>query len=157
MKLSELKKALENIKSLSFSLPNGMEIPVHFHITEVGQIDKKFIDCGGTIRFESKVSLQLWHSVDEWHRLTAEKLNRIIDLSIEKLNIGDHEIEVEYQGDSIQKFGLEWDGNSFQLTTLMTDCLAKDTCGIPVEKVKVELSTLSNKSSSCCTPGGGCC
>jgi hypothetical protein len=71
------------------------------------------------------------------------------------LGIQDVEIEVEYQAETIGKFGLEFDGTNFVLTTKQTDCLAKDNCGIPVEKTKVELSSL--ESSNSCTPGGGCC
>jgi hypothetical protein len=64
----------------------------------------------------------------------------------------DHEIEVEYQGLTIGKYGLEFDGKSFALTNTMTDCLAKDQCGIPSEKLKIRIG-----QNQACTPGGGCC
>jgi hypothetical protein len=38
----------------------------------------------------------------------------------------------------------------------MTDCLAKDKCGIPPSKPKVRLSTLGAEEAAC-TPGSGCC
>ena len=44
---------------------------------------KKFIDCGGVIRDEKVINFQLWYSVDEDHRLEAEKLRKIIALSEE--------------------------------------------------------------------------
>jgi len=47
MKLSEFKHLLSNLETLHFRLENGHQVPVHFHVTEVGMITKKFIDCGG--------------------------------------------------------------------------------------------------------------
>ena len=32
-----------------------------FHITEVGQVNKRFIDCGGTKRDEKLISFQLFY------------------------------------------------------------------------------------------------
>lgn len=157
MKLSEFKNHLNDLTSLEFQLPNGRSVPAHFHITEVGKIEKHFIDCGGTVRKESLVSLQLWESVDVWHRLEPSKLSDIIAISEEKLEIGDKEIEVEYQGDTIERFGLSFGQNGFKLTQKQTNCLAKENCGIPDEKMKVKLSELSDEASSCCEPGSGCC
>lgn len=156
MNLSEIKSHLASLTEVNFTLPNGNKIPSHFHITEVGQITKDFIDCGGTIRHEKKVSFQLWESIDFDHRLAPKKLADIIALSETKLGIVDGEIEVEYQSDTIGKYGLKLGNDGFELTQLQTDCLAKDNCGIPVEKQKIKLGDL-NKNESSCTPGGGCC
>jgi len=95
MRLEEFKTILKNYPELNFKLENGRPIPKHFHITEVGQISKNFIDCGGTMRTENKISLQIWESVDNWHRLKSDKLLNIIELSEKKLQIGNHEIEIE--------------------------------------------------------------
>ncbi|HAZ25722.1 MAG TPA: hypothetical protein DCY95_14960, partial [Algoriphagus sp.] len=84
---------------------------------------------GGTIRQEEKVNFQLWNENDYDHRLHPEKLLKIIELSESKLGIPDWEIEVEYQGETIGKYGLDYNGKSFLLTTKMTDCLAKSECG----------------------------
>lgn len=157
MKLSAFKNKLAGMTEISFQLPNGTLVPAHFHVTEVGSVNKHFIDCGGTIREEKRVNFQLWEANDFDHRLHPEKLVSIIELSEDKLGLTDEEIEVEYQGDTIGKYGMETVGNQFVLTSLTTDCLAKDKCGIPTEKLKVSLSTLSNDSAACCTPGGGCC
>lgn len=151
MLLSEFKKHLLGVDEVTFLKPDGTFVPKHFHITEVGQIDKRFIDCGGTVRSESSTSMQLWESVDTWHRIDPSKLTSIIDLSIEKLKIEDHEIEIEYQADTIGKYGVEFENGRFQLTIKNTACLASDLCGIPSLKNVVE------KVQSCCTPGGGCC
>jgi len=155
MKLSDIKSKLYKLETIAFQLPNGDLVPNHFHVTEVGKITKHFIDCGGTVRHEEVVNFQLWNAHDYDHRLHPEKLLKIIELSEKILNIGDLEIEVEYQGDTIGKFGLDFDGHNFLLTTKQTDCLAKDTCGIPMEKPKVKLSDLNNQP--CCLPDGNCC
>ncbi|MGZ3900109.1 MAG: DUF6428 family protein [Bacteroidia bacterium] len=161
MKLSEIKKQLENLTDLNFQLPDGSLVPSHFHVTEVGMITKNFIDCGGTVRTEKVVNFQLWSSVDTDHRLKPQKLTNIISLSEKVLGIEDLDVEVEYQPlnseATIGKFGLDFNGKNFVLTLKKTDCLAKDNCGIPVEKKKVSLSELTPKSESCCTPGGKCC
>lgn len=154
MKLSEVKKQLEQLDTLTFQLPNGTLVPEHFHVTEIGKITKHFIDCGGTVRQEEVINFQLWNANDYNHRLHPEKLVHIIELSEKTLGLNDAEIEVEYQGETIQKFGLDFDGINFQLTTKQTDCLAKDNCGIPAQKPKVKLSDLQN---ACCTPNSGCC
>ncbi len=71
-----------------------------------------------------------------------EKLLNIIELCEKLLKIADLEIEVEYQADTIGKFGLDFDGEHFLLTNKQTCCLARDKCGISVEKTKVKSSTL---------------
>lgn len=157
MNLSAFKQVLSTCTDITFILPNGQMVPPHFHVTEVGQIDKNYIDCGGTIRKEQIISFQLWEANDYDHRLAAEKLVRIIELSEKVLGIGDHEIEVEYQRDTIGKYHLEFENGHFLLISTTTDCLAKDKCGIPPEKLRVSLSDLGKKESSCCTPGSGCC
>ena len=157
MKLSEIKSHLPSLGQLNFVLPDGTTVPAHFHITEVGQVSKKFIDCGGTVRDEKSVSFQLWEDGDYDHRLGAKKLLDIIQLSERILELEDLDVEVEYQGDTIGKYGLEFNGEAFVLTKKMTDCLAKDKCGIPAQKPKLRLSEISAAPTGACTPGSGCC
>jgi len=157
MKLSEIKTILPTLEKVEFQTPDGSFVPEHFHVTEVGHIQKHFIDCGGTIRKENVVNFQLWNANDFDHRLKPEKLLRIIELSEEKLGIEDNEIEVEYQGETIGKYGLDFNGKHFVLMSKATACLASDTCGTKPEKTKVRLSELTAQESACCTPGGGCC
>lgn len=156
MKLSEIKSKLNQLETIAFQLPNGSLVPNHFHVTEIGKITKDFIDCGGTIRHEEVVNFQLWEANDYDHRLHPEKLLSIIELSEKALNIGDFEIEVEYQGDTIGKYSLDFDGKNFLLTSKQTACLAQDACGIPDSKPKAKLSELQNQTA-CCTPDSGCC
>jgi len=156
MKLIEIKKHLEKLETIAFELPNGNLVPNHFHVTEVGKVTKKFIDCGGTLRNEEVVNFQLWNADDYDHRLHPEKLVSIIELSEKLLNISsDLEIEVEYQGDTIGKFGLDFNGTNFLLTTKQTDCLAKDSCGIPETKPKLKMAAIQAGNS--CAPNSGCC
>jgi hypothetical protein len=152
MKLSQIKDQLLQLTEVNFQLADGTMVPAHFHVTEVGLITKHFIDCGGTVRNEKVVSFQLWNANDTDHRLKPQKLLSIIALSEKVLSIEDLEIEVEYQSDTIGKYGVEFNGENFVLTTKQTNCLAQDHCGIPQPENKLETQT-----TACCTPGGGCC
>jgi len=157
MKLSKIKEILPSLKNVEFQLENGNFVPEHFHVTEVGQITKNFIDCGGVIRTEKVVNFQLWNADDSEHRLKPIKLLHIINLSEEKLGIEDLEIEVEYQSQTIGKYDLEFNGSHFVLVNKTTACLAQDACGIPSEKQKKNLSELISDSGNSCEPGSGCC
>lgn len=157
MKLSEIKKQLSTATAVNFQLPNGTMVPEHFHVTEVGVISKHFIDCGGTVRDEKVANFQLWNANDTDHRLKPQKLSNIIALSERVLGMEDLEVEVEYQGDTIGKYGIVFADGNFILTNKQTDCLAKDNCGIPADKLKVNLKEIAGDAKACCTPGGGCC
>jgi len=151
MTLKEVKNQLENLDSLQFQLPNDEIVPQHFHVTEVGEVSKHFIDCGGIMRHEKKVNFQLWTSDDVDHRLQPKKLKNIIQLSEKKLQLSDQlEVEVEYQGSTIGKYHLDFQNGKFQLVTTLTDCLAKDQCGISAPQNEANKTT-------CCEPNSGCC
>ncbi|WP_445457051.1 DUF6428 family protein [Flavobacterium sp. HNIBRBA15423] len=157
MKLSEIKNKLKELSTIAFQLPNGDLVPNHFHVTEVGKVSKHFIDCGGTVRKEEVANFQLWEANDYDHRLHPEKLIRIIELAEKIIEIGDLEIEVEYQmKDTIGKFSLDFDGTNFLLTSKLTNCLAQDKCGIPAEKLKVKIGEGKLKENSC-APDSSCC
>lgn len=155
MKLSEVKNKLSGLQEVRFQLPNGTFVPNHFHVTEVGEVTKDFIDCGGTVRREKAINFQLWEAGDFDHRLAPEKLVSIISLAEKVLHLGDWDVEVEYQGDTIGKYGIDFNGQHFKLVSKTTNCLAEDACGIPAAKPKMKLSELPSTNS--CTPGGGCC
>ncbi|WP_295201880.1 DUF6428 family protein [uncultured Chryseobacterium sp.] len=154
MTLSEIKAILPTLEHVEFQLENGMYVPEHFHVTEVGMVSKHFIDCGGKIRTEKSVNFQLWNADDFEHRLKPGKLLDIIQLSEEKLGIEDSGIEVEYQTQTIGKYDLEFNGKHFLLKNRQTACLAGDACGVPAEKQRVKLSDLSKPL---CRPDSGCC
>jgi hypothetical protein len=158
MKLSQVKSALENLQEVNFQLPSGELVPAHFHVTEVGEVTKHFIDCGGTVRHEKVANFQLWEANDYDHRLKPQKLKNIISLSERTLGLGDLEVEVEYQSSTIGKYDLDFDGQNFLLVNKFTNCLAQDKCGIPAEKLKVNLVDLTPESAvPSCKPGSGCC
>jgi hypothetical protein len=156
MKLSDVKQALATLEIVTFQLPNGDFVPGHFHVTEIGVVTKDFIDCGGTLRSERFASFQLWNSNDIHHRLNSGKLVRIIELSEKLLGMQDYEVEVEFQLDTIGKYGLEFHEGVFKLTRKITDCLAPEKCAVPEEKPKMKLSELTGMKNSC-APGSGCC
>jgi hypothetical protein len=157
MTLEQFRTALEQSKDVNFYLQNSEPIPTHAHLTEVGLVQKHFIDCGGTVRTQQNISMQLWLGTDLDHKLTAEKLIKIIDIAINTLQLPNAEIEVEYQSHSIVKYALEGNRGRFTLINTATACLAEDSCGLPSTKQKISMASLAEQSSSCCTPGGGCC
>ena len=157
MKLSQFKSYIENVATISFYLPNGDMIPAHFHITEVGMTTKNFTDCGNKFRIQKTATLQLWTSTDFWHRLDPKMIFNIIESTDEVFNGEDLDIEIEYQQETIGKFGLEFTNNKLQMTNKQTDCLAKDSCGFPLEKVKIKMNDLQNQINECCSPESGCC
>lgn len=154
MKLSELKQILPTLDNVQFQLESGAFVPEHFHVTEVGFITKHFIDCGGTIRNEKVINLQLWDAHDYEHRLKPTKLLNIINLSEEKLGIENAEIEVEYQSDTVGKYGLDFNGRNFILVSKKTACLAENKCGTVSQKTEINAAAVQ---PSCCTPNGDCC
>lgn len=151
MLLSEFLLALSKIDAFRFQEPSGRFVPPHFHITEVGVINKHFIDCGGTERKERVVNFQLWSSNDIQHRLNPKKVIDIIHLSQQRIGIADGQIEVEYQGDTIGKYGVAFDGTNFQLVPKQTDCLARETCNAPSSEAQ------TTSEDGCCSPASDCC
>lgn len=151
MKLSEIKQLLETVPTVNFRLEDGSFVPEHFHVTEIGIVTKHFIDCGGVVRNEKAANFQLWDANDYEHRLKPQKLQHIIGLSEKVLGMEDLDIEVEYQSDTIGKYGLDFDGQNFVLRSKRTACLAKDNCGSP--KPKRNLADLS----ASCAPNSNCC
>ncbi|MCC6838300.1 MAG: DUF6428 family protein [Bacteroidia bacterium] len=157
MKLSEFKKALSVLPSIGFIHEDGSLLAPHFHITEMGITTKKYIDCGGTLREENFVNFQLWEANDFEHRLHPEKLLKIIEQSEKTVVITDEEVEVEYQTDTIGRYGLSFNGKYFMLIPKRTNCLAIDKCGTNSKKAKISLFELQNQDVNTCDPETGCC
>ena len=153
MRLSNFINALDKLEVLKFQLPNGEFVPAHFHITEVGNINRNYIDCGGILRQEKKISLQLWVASDNEHRLKPDNLLKILQLAEKQLGFSNIEIEVEYQQDTVGRYELAFDGVIFQLINTQTACLAPDQCGIPKEKARVRVTA----NGLNCNPETGCC
>lgn len=143
---------------LKLQLPHGGEVPVSFHITEVGVVQKDFIDCGGTRRQTRTFQLQAWVGEDEDHRLSSQKLGGILGKGLAAFGGIDLPVEIEYEDEVISQFPLDRvsaEGGAlvFHLTTKHTDCLAKTLCGLPKDRTGAQSA---REESSCCA-GGGCC
>ena len=135
MKLSELKLDLAHCadRKLRFVLPDGERIPAHAHVTEVARIEKRFVDCGGTLRADRFCRLQVWVADDLDHRLTAGKLLGILDLAKSVLGDEDLDVDIEHDLQAITQSpltGVRAEGQELllHLAKRHTDCLAKDRC-----------------------------
>lgn len=121
--------------ALHMMLPSDEFVPAHFHVTEVGRVQKDFIDCGGTVRSAVACVLQTWVADDTDHRLTAGKLAKIVRLAAPVLKATDLPIEVEYEAGLISQYLLTAtevtpSGVLFNLGFKHTACLAEDRCGV---------------------------
>ena len=154
MKLSDFKIHISKVDKVNFQLENGSFLPSHFHITEIGLSNKKFIDCGGVVRDENLISFQLWHANDFNHRLKPKNILEIISIAENAIISEDLEIEVEYQDSTIGKYNISFDGKNFILLNKKTNCLAEDQCGIEIKKPKISLSQLQTSN---CSPDSDCC
>lgn len=137
MDVKELVSVLElnSEVPLKFVLPTGDYVPEHFHVTEIGRVEKNFIDCGGTHRQSASCVLQAWTANDLDHRLTAGKLAKIFKLAQPVLKSNDLPVEIEYGQDVAGQYmltGAEFTDAAIhlQLAGKQTDCLAKDKCGV---------------------------
>ncbi|MBA2743014.1 MAG: hypothetical protein H0U43_01650, partial [Chthoniobacterales bacterium] len=138
MYLSELKAVLHAHPASQprLILPGGEAVPAHFHITEVGHVTKRFIDCGGTVHdMTNTCLLQTYVADDLDHRLTARGFARILDLGKRVLPREDIPVEVEYEDCTISQYPIREvqvvDGLvEIRLAEKHTDCLAKEKCGI---------------------------
>jgi hypothetical protein len=135
MKLSEFKSVLGNHqeKNLQFILPTGNKIPLHAHVTDVARVEKKFIDCGGTLRTETHCSLQAWFAEDTDHRINARILLKILGKAVAFLESDDLEMEIEYEAPFISKFPISTIEIAGQILIIRlavkhTACLAPDIC-----------------------------
>lgn len=137
MNVQQLKTLLQqhSESSLRLQLPSGEFIPEHFHVTEVGRVDKTFVDCGGTRRQTASCLLQTWTANDIDHRLESGKLAKILNLAKLILASDALPVEIEYGPEIAVQYALADvqvgpDALTFVLVGKQTDCLAKDQCGV---------------------------
>ena len=158
MKLSRLTDLLQSQAEKPFHLvlPGENPIPVSFHVTEVGHVTKKFIDCGGRLHTLQSCQLQAWLGPDADHRLLAGKMAGVLNLARAKgvLPAGDDlDVEIEYEDTAISQYTVSLATVTDHAVVLTlaakhTDCLAKDVC-LP------SLPMAAGASSCGCGPG--CC
>ena len=120
---------------MHFMLPDKSFVPAHFHITEVGRVQKDFIDCGGTVRSATTCLLQVWVAHDVDHRLETTKLAKIIEIAQPLLGSDQLPVEIEYEGEAISQYPLGGaestpSGLLFYLGSKHTACLAPEKCGV---------------------------
>jgi len=160
MKLSPIPFTLQQLAAalnkadgriVRFELPTTSLLTPHVHVTEVARIDKKFVDCGGTLRTDSSCRLQVYQADDTEHRITAAKFAQILAKGAGVLGSTNLPVEVEVEAPYLSVFPviatrLEEKQVVISLGIRHTACLAEDVC-FPVN--------LQNKSA--CAPGSGCC
>lgn len=158
MTINELLTLLETNRDKQFrlTLPGQNLVPVSFHITEVGHVQKNFIDCGGAVHSVQTCVLQAWVGPDADHRLNAGKIHDIVRLAGKVLPPeADLDVEFEYEDAVISQYPVEsvavtGDAVTLVLTTKHTDCLAKELC-VPKPKLgKTELAVSCCGTSGCC-------
>jgi hypothetical protein len=167
MNLAEFRSQLAAHPDLPMviALPDGTRAPFHFHVTEVGHITKRFVDCGGKFRSSETCVLQTWTGVtdDDGHRLTAGKLAKILDLAGSILPSAEIPVEIEHEAGVISQYPVEGiaavDGVlTVQLTAKHTDCLAREQCS-PADGGDCGCEP---EATECCAVAGqtnerGCC
>ena len=138
------------------TLPDGDQIPAHFHITEVGHVAKRFIDCGGQLH-ETRHSCLLQTHVggDVEHRLTAGRLAHILQLGERVLPHDDLQVEVEYDCCVTAQYPVataDYRGGriEIQLGEKHTDCLAKERCGMDGEGCAPATDDRAGVTAGCC-------
>jgi hypothetical protein len=98
MKLKTLKETLRKHSGSfpRFVLPDGGFIPRHAHLTEIGHVVKKLVDCGGQTGAEEKALLQTHVGNDTEHRLRSDRFANILELGGRILPNDQLDVEVEY-------------------------------------------------------------
>ena len=163
MKLSQFKTLLQNNRDKGFRLvlPDQSAVPISFHITEVAWVQKKFIDCGGTLRDTQTCQLQAWIGPDEDHRIAAGKMADVLGRAAHFLPSDDLEIEIEYESAMISQYPVadaevSEEFVTLHLTTKHTACLAPELCIAPAPRngsISLPLAT----SNGCGCGPSGCC
>jgi hypothetical protein len=149
--ISDVRAALAAAPELPITViwPDGEPIEAHFHVTEVGRVQKDFVDCGGTVRHVTTCLLQTWVGDDVDHRITGAKLLKAFDFAAAVLKGEDLPVELEYEACNVvtlRVVAVENSGTALvvRLAGKHTDCLAKELC-VPATDAKG------------CAPGSGCC
>ena len=149
MTIKDLKAALAQNPdtTIRFVLPDGNSVPAHAHVTEVARIDKRFVDCGGTLRTDALCRLQTLVADDTDHRLTSQKLLRILGKAAPLLASEELEVDVEHEAVWISQFPLaaarvEKGELVLELGVRHTACLAEDKCGIPPRESTITFKPL---------------
>ena len=155
MTLQDLKATLacHPDKPFRLLLPTGNQVPVSFHITEVGRVQKTFLDCGGRLHQAETCQLQAWVGGDDDHRIASGKMASILDKARAILPNDNIPVEIEYGDTAVSQYpvvdyAMDNDAVVLRLTTKQTDCLAKELCGAP--------GSGESTKTGCCDSKCGC-
>lgn len=149
--IDKLTNWLSTIKDspVKIKLPDG-DVPEHFHVTEIGRVDRKFVDCGGALRLTQHCSMQVWVANDVDHRITTTKLSGMFGKVQELISLHDLPVQIEYGDKVAATYNLKDvefkgdDGLVLVIEPKQTECLAPEICGVEV---------LEN---NCCSEEGCC-
>lgn len=113
--------------------PDGEPIEAHFHVTEVGRVQRDFVDCGGTVRRVVSCLLQTWVGNDTDHRITGGKLLKAFAHAEPILRGEDLPVELEYDACNVVQLKVISATAAagrlvLRLAKKQTDCLAKELC-----------------------------
>jgi len=135
MTVSTLRAVLASAPDLPITViwPDGEPIEAHFHVTEVGRVQRDFVDCGGTVRQGVTCLLQSWVGDDLEHRITGGKLLKAFVHAEPILRGEDLPVEFEYEACNVVQLKLvsavaESGRLVIRLGPKHTDCLAKELC-----------------------------
>ena len=158
--ISSLLPLLESAAELRVLLPQA-QVPLCFHVTEIGVAAKDFFDCGGTRRAESWLQLQVWVGPDHDHRLSAQKLAGILRKGVAAGFGADLPIRLECEDPSapvpvaglyaLAQLRREGDALLCEAVPVRTTCLAMDKC-LPAH---LRPGSSAAPVAGCCGPG--CC
>ena len=165
MKTQELFNVLEQNqdKSLLFEYAPNLLVGANYHITEVKHITVESVDCGANTDSWNETIIQLWESPSELGKrdyMTVYKALGILK-KVGKMKPYDLAAEVKFEYSNatfhtaqlfVNDFEIRNNNLIFKLAVEKTDCKAKETCGVSIEKEPV----LAN-DEPCCSPEGNCC
>lgn len=133
--VSALRTALAGAADLPITViwPDDEPIEAHFHVTEVGRVQRDFVDCGGKVRQVVTCLLQAWVGDDVDHRITGGKLLKALVHAEPILRGEDLPVEFEYDACNVVQLKVlsaiaEKDRLVIRLGKKQTDCLAKELC-----------------------------
>jgi hypothetical protein len=147
-------------KELIFYYKEGHTVGANYHITEVKNVSIDSVDCGAGTDSWKETVIQLWESPAEKDKkrfMTAYKALGILQ-KVQRIKPMEAEAEIkfEYGNPGFHAAQLPIGqvlANGQTLEILLhagvTDCKAKEACGVPVAQ--------ANQVEASCTPGGGCC
>lgn len=166
MTLQEFKSLLHQNRGKLFQvvLPQGDAVPVSFHITEVGRVEKTFLDCGGKLHTRQTAQLQVWVGPDQDHRIQAGKMADILDKSSEVVPDPSLPLELEYEREDgfvsqfpVADFEVSEDAVVLHLGVRHTECLAPELCIVPAPMDSKPFGLAMAPLNSCGCGPAGCC